>query len=64
MNTKALDMDCSCKTSGNVKNLHIAVKFWLLKVLTTTYCVICDSEDGSCLCLKAPREFLRGKPLL
>ena len=52
INTQTLDMDCVCETSGNAKNLHIVVKFWPSKVLTTTYCVICNSEDGSCLCLK------------
>lgn len=63
INTQALDVDYQCKTFGKTKNLHIVSEFWPLKVLTTTYCVICMSSFESCLCLKAPREFLRVKPL-
>ena len=62
INTQALDVDYQCKTFGKTKNLHIVSEFWPLKVLTTTYCVICMSSFESCLCLKAPREFLRVKP--
>ena len=59
INTQTLDVDCRCKTLGKAKNLHIVVKLWPLKAPTTTYCVICDSEDGFCLCQKAPKESLR-----
>ena len=64
MKIEPQDMAGQRRWTRNIENLHIVVEFWPLKTLTTTYCVICMSSVESCLCLKAPRAFPRGRLLL
>ena len=63
MKIEPQDMAGQRRWTRNIKNLHIVVEFWPLKASATTYCVIRVTGVESCLCRKAPRVFLRVKPL-